>query len=431
MDHPRDASAEGSNVGAAISPDTAAASPHIATTSAASTPTAPTAPAAHSTNHARSSASSDGKERALAETISKLKRLYAMSKRCVDDLRKQLTEKDVTIDSLTQRAAASASSAAERCVGDVPRTPRRIARCVAEDGVRWYLMEWDGAGASPPLSDRDRMGWTRDEYPHLMGDVPTEEGRSTGGGGSGGGGDGGAGGVGGGGGNVEEIRALLAASEEQRESAEDEFRRYRVRSEVIRKQQRSEITNTMNASLKFQQRSIAGDSIASELQRAREQIEELSHVKREMELQELSWRKTKASLMEESHRLKSQLLQSSGPNGGGRGGGQQSRSLNERYESLRQEYKDYRKKARQLMDRKDADLKQVEVRARGAATGRGLGGNARSGSQVVGGQAQTAGMLGSAPVSRVGEDGREDDGGSAALPDNATTQVKVIAFEVG
>ena len=415
------ANAEGSNDGAATSPDTAAAYTPIATTSAASTP-----PSAPTTNHASSSAnsaSSDGKERALAETISKLKRLYAMSKRCVDDLRRQLAEKEVTIDSLTQRAAASASSAVETCVGDVPRTPRRIARCVAEDGVRWYLMEWDDAGASPPLSDRDRMGWTRDEYPHLMGDVPTEKGRSTGGGGSG------CGGGGGGVGNVEELRALLAASEEQRESAEDEFRRYRVRSEVIRKQQRSEITNTMNASLKFQQRSIAGDSIASELQRAREQIEELSHVKREMELQELSWRKTKASLTEESRLLKSQLLESSGPNGGGRNGGQQSRSLNERYESLRQEYKDYRKKARQLMDRKDADLKQVEVRARGAATGRGLGG-ARSGSQVVGGQAQAAGMLGSAPVSRVGEDGREDDGGSAALPDNATTQVNVTALDV-
>ena len=420
------ANAEGSN-GAATSPETAAASTPIATTSAASTTSTtstPTAPSAPTTNHASSSAnsaSSDGKERALAETISKLKRLYAMSKRCVDDLRRQLAEKEVTIDSLTQRAAASASSAAETCVGDVPRTPRRIARCVAEDGVRWYLMEWDDAGASPPLSDRDRMGWTRDEYPHLMGDVPTEKGRSTSGGGSGGGG-------GGDFGNVEELRALLAASEEQRESAEDEFRRYRVRSEVIRKQQRSEITNTMNASLKFQQRSIAGDSIASELQRAREQIEELSHVKREMELQELSWRKTKASLTEESRRLKS-LLESSGPNGGGRNGGQQSRSLNERYESLRQEYKDYRKKARQLMDRKDADLKQVEVRARGTATGRGLGG-ARSGSQVVGGQAQAAGMLGSAPVSRVGEDGREDDGGSAALPDNATTQVNVTALDV-
>ena len=65
---------------------------------------------------------------------------------------------------------------------------------------------------------------------------------------------------------VDDLRRQLQEAQDERDRLEEDFRRYRVRSEIIRKQKDTEITKVMDASIKFQQRSIAGDSIAGELQ---------------------------------------------------------------------------------------------------------------------------------------------------------------------
>lgn len=114
-----------------------------------------------------------------------------------------------------------------------------------------------------------------------------------------------------------------------------------------------------------------------------------------------------------------------------------SASLYERYEQLRKEYKDYRKKARQIMDQKDSDLKKALVRAqaggrerRGIHTGVELaapyrGNDMRTGLGGAAGGSSSAGGGASGMGAGVGEPygaGSMDGAPPLALPDNPTTQ---------
>ena len=83
-------------------------------------------------------------------------------------------------------------------------------------------------------------------------------------------------------------KAELEVTQENLERVQEEFRRYRVRAEIQRKQTETELNRIMQASVSFQQRRIAWDEgdaaklrdCEQKLYRAEQEIEELVHSER-------------------------------------------------------------------------------------------------------------------------------------------------------
>lgn len=85
----------------------------------------------------------------------------------------------------------------------------------------------------------------------------------------------------------------------------EEFRRFRVRSEVVRKQADATVRSLQNNNVLTAQKQIEGQDIASELAQARSDHEELIKLRQEMAEQESHWREAYDSILVENNALKS------------------------------------------------------------------------------------------------------------------------------
>mmetsp|Transcript_2044 Transcript_2044/g.2302 ORF Transcript_2044/g.2302 Transcript_2044/m.2302 type:complete len:342 (-) Transcript_2044:564-1589(-) len=85
----------------------------------------------------------------------------------------------------------------------------------------------------------------------------------------------------------------------------EEFRRFRVRAEVARKQADATVRALQNNNVQTAQRHIEGQDIASELAQARTDHEQLSLLKAEMAEQEAHWKSAYDVLLAENNQLKS------------------------------------------------------------------------------------------------------------------------------
>lgn len=187
---------------------------------------------------------------------------------------------------------------------------------------------------------------------------------------------------------VEESRAAVA-------QVTEEFKRFRVKAEIIKKQKDAEARQVKANSISEQQRRISGHDAEGERHRARLQEEQLSSLREELEDKEDQWRKALEALKHENEQLKSEggeaiiaaqwrerfeqataekaelaqklrLLQhsaqaslgssalASGADSSASSDGEMLRRFNE----LREEYKLYRKRAMEAIQEKESLLQQ-------------------------------------------------------------------------
>lgn len=85
----------------------------------------------------------------------------------------------------------------------------------------------------------------------------------------------------------------------------EEFRRFRVRSEVVRKQADATVRSLQNNNVLTAQKQIEGQDIASELAQARSDHEQLVKLRQEMAEQESHWREAYDAILVENNALKS------------------------------------------------------------------------------------------------------------------------------
>jgi hypothetical protein len=84
----------------------------------------------------------------------------------------------------------------------------------------------------------------------------------------------------------------------------EEFRRFRVRSEVVRKQADATVRSLQNNNVLTAQKQIEGQDIASELAQARSDHDELIKLKQEMAEQESHWKEAYDAILVENNSLK-------------------------------------------------------------------------------------------------------------------------------
>uniref|UniRef100_A0A7S2S2V8 GRIP domain-containing protein n=1 Tax=Rhizochromulina marina TaxID=1034831 RepID=A0A7S2S2V8_9STRA len=176
----------------------------------------------------------------------------------------------------------------------------------------------------------------------------------------------------------------------------EEFRRFRVRAEISRKQKDAEARQATASSIAEQQRRINGQDVESELQKARLQAEQVVQLREQLADQEERWRKQCDKLSRENEKLRSEGSEAalaaqwrqryeqcsrekaelvaklsivSTPAEARSTTGDFS-SLVKQYEDLREEYKLYRKRAMEAIQEKELLLAQSGAAALRFAGGR-------------------------------------------------------------
>ena len=215
----------------------------------------------------------------------------------------------------------------------------------------------------------------------------------------------------------EESRALqerVNAVNDELEQVQEDFRRYRVRSEIMRKQKETELAKVMEASMDFQQRRITSEGAQQELVKARSQIERL--------------KKQCATLLQQQDQAQQKKV--SGDRRKKKGSGSEARDLKdlksyddsqpvngedaaEALRLLRHEYREYRKRALEVVEQKDKELQQAEDWMR----------------KMTKHKQESSVLASSSRRSASGNSNSRDSGGSSGgaigtmvMPDDATTE---------
>lgn len=175
----------------------------------------------------------------------------------------------------------------------------------------------------------------------------------------------------------------------------EEFRRFRVRAEISRKQKDAEARQAAAASIVGHQRRINGQDLEGELQKAKAEVAQVNSLLEELKDQEDKWRSTCDELARENEQLRSQgseaalaaqwrqryeqavrekeELAAKLRMGDAAQGVEGNSSDAQKYQALREEYKMYRKKAMEAIKEKDMLLAE----ATSAAQSEGLRRDAR------------------------------------------------------
>ncbi|OQS02245.1 purine nucleoside phosphorylase 1 [Thraustotheca clavata] len=99
---------------------------------------------------------------------------------------------------------------------------------------------------------------------------------------------------------VQEVKQELS---EELERVQEEFRRYRVRAEITRKQKEAEIRKISASNLARQQENLSGTDVQSELQAARLQVRRLAQLQTVAEEKESEWNEKYEKLQREYQKL--------------------------------------------------------------------------------------------------------------------------------
>ncbi|ETL31753.1 hypothetical protein, variant 7 [Phytophthora nicotianae CJ01A1] len=300
----------------------------------------------------------------------KLKRLLAMAKRSIDNSKQELAEKDETIQKLREELAKSQQARHSWFVDASTRDPRQLLHKVAHGNLLWCLVEYVNENE---LDDSTEFAW---HCFHNEEEIQEYANRATG----------------------EpltlpdlsmapyEVERVKKSLKEEIDRVQEEFRRYRVRSEITRKQKDAEIRKmSMNVMAK-QTEQISETDLSGELQSSKAQIRRLTKAQAEAEERESDWRRKFEKLMkdyeklsgtmgetilamewreryEQSVREKQELekkmeelkLMTSGAFGNGSDNG------NGDLQSLRQEFAQYRKRALNAVEQKEKELNDIQA----------------------------------------------------------------------
>ncbi|KAG6965450.1 hypothetical protein JG688_00007175 [Phytophthora aleatoria] len=315
-------------------------------------------------------AKKNAKMQEMEETENKLKRLLAMAKRSIDNSKQELAEKDDTIQKLREELAKSQQARHSWFVDASTRDPRQLLHKVAHGNLIWCLVEYVNENE---LDDSKEFAW---HCFHNEEDIQAYANRASG----------------------EpltlpdfsmtpyEVERVKKSLKEEIDRVQEEFRRYRVRSEITRKQKDAEIRKMSANVMAKQTEQISETDLSGELQASKAQIRRLTKAQAEAEERESDWRRKFEKLMkdyeklsgtmgetvlamewreryEQSVREKQELekkmeemkLMTSGAFGNG------SDSGNGDLQSLRQEFAQYRKRALNAVEQKEKELNDMQA----------------------------------------------------------------------
>ncbi|KAG7397493.1 hypothetical protein PHYBOEH_000645 [Phytophthora boehmeriae] len=306
----------------------------------------------------------------MEETENKLKRLLAMAKRSIDNSKQDVAEKEETIQRLREEISRSAQTRHSWFVDESTRDPRQLLHKVAHGDLLWCLVEYANESE---FDESKEFAWHcfRNEAeiqayanrasgePLMLPDfslTPYE---------------------------VDRVKKNL---KEEIDRVQEEFRRYRVRSEITRKQKDAEIRKMSANVMAKQTEQISETDLSGELQSSKAQIRRLTKAQTEAEERESEWRRKFEKLMkdyeklsgtmgetvlamewreryEQSVREKQELeknmeelkLMSSGAFGSGVGD-----NGNSDLQTLRQEFAQYRKRALNAVEQKEKELSDIQ-----------------------------------------------------------------------
>eukprot|EP00903_Cladosiphon_okamuranus_P009800 g9317.t1 len=290
----------------------------------------------------------------VQETLAKFKRLLSLARRSIEENQRQITEKDGQISALRE-ALGAAENARRRDDEHAGASPVQLLRRVREGGMWWLLVEYD--------DEYETQGWKGfadeaavSEFAESVNvgeplDIPPVSL------------------------SPEESATVLEDARKQVASIREEYRKFRVKSELGRKQREAEIRQVSAESIAEKQRRISGQGAAADEEQVQALEDELQRLRNELADKEETWRHAYQKQVQETEVLKreggdtalaaqwrqryeklslekedamAKLEMFKGDGGGGRGAGGQGEavaSLMKKYQDLKEEYRLYRKKA--------------------------------------------------------------------------------------
>ncbi|CAH0485357.1 unnamed protein product [Peronospora farinosa] len=227
------------------------------------------------------------------ETENKLKRLLAMAKRSIDNSKQDLVEKDEIIEKLKVELAKNQHTRHLWYVDTSTRDPKKLLYKVAHGNLLWCLAEYANENElddSKELDELNEFAWhcfqTEEEIqayanrasgePLVLPDFSM---------------------------TPSEVESVKKSLKEEIDRVQEEFRRYRVRSEITRKQKDAEIRKISANVMAKQTEQILETDVAGELQSSKAQIRRLTKAQAEAEERESSLRRKFEKLMKDYEKL--------------------------------------------------------------------------------------------------------------------------------
>ncbi|KAG1693240.1 hypothetical protein DVH05_023706 [Phytophthora capsici] len=315
-------------------------------------------------------AKKNAKMQEMEETENKLKRLLAMAKRSIDNSKQELAEKDETIQKLREELSTSQQAQHSWFVDASTRDPRQLLHKVAHGNLLWCLVEYVNENEFDESFDVAWHCFRNEEeiqaYANRASGEPlTLPDFSL---------------------TPFEVERVKKSLKEEIDRVQEEFRRYRVRSEITRKQKDAEIRKMSANVMAKQTEQISETDLSGELQTSKAQIRRLTKAQMEAEERESDWRRKFEKLMKdyeklsgtmgetvlamewreryeqsvrEKHELEKKVeelkLMTSGAIGNG------SESSNGDLQSLRHEFAQYRKRALNAVEQKEKELSDIQA----------------------------------------------------------------------
>lgn len=326
----------------------------------------------------------------LEDVETKLKRLLQMAKRSIENSKQELAEKEIVIESLKQQLGSKEDVVPQ---DQIPRgyEARSILQYVLVDEEVWCLIEFAPDLESTTSSEETIEQWKRfscdqeveDFVRKVTGEPLVIPPCSL---------------------TPEQADQIRQETKTQIDRVQEEFRRYRVRAEISRKQKDAEIQKLTTSSVTKHQERIAGQDLENDLSHAKDQIQQLNKFKKRMEQEEQSWREQVEKLQRENDSLrgsagetamavqwreryehamkeKETLMQLQKQHSTGLSTDEsEEEKYQQMYNKLKKEYTMYRKRALQVVEEKELLLSEAQKKLTASGIAfeyRGLGARRR------------------------------------------------------
>ncbi|CAM9143802.1 unnamed protein product [Choristocarpus tenellus] len=195
----------------------------------------------------------------LQDTLSKFKRLLSLARRSIEENQRQIAEKDAQLTELRENLEVAEES--RRRGGDSGAEPLRILRRVREGDMWWLLIEYNDEygtqGWKGISSDQELQTFASGEVGEPLKVPPVSL-------------------------SPEESASVLEDARKQVASIREEYRKYRVKAELARKQKDAKVRQASADRIAEKQRRISGGGDEKEAGKAKVLEEEVQRLQAEL-----------------------------------------------------------------------------------------------------------------------------------------------------
>ena len=316
------------------------------------------------------------KIKVLSDKLERANRVLSAAKRSIDSLKGKLKEKETLLkenklkhgklldivrraqeenEELKAAVAAGNKESDDDAAEVTAAVPTRALRCVEHDGQVWYFVQSDDQSMEwmEAMEVYRRAGSDELDFDLPPACISVEE--------------------------SEKLRLEAEAMHRDLQKVTENFRRFRVRSEIVRKQKEAELARITDNNLKYKQHNIVGQDVQEELKLAQMKVEKLtqdhaaSEVARERledELKKLQqdMRKRESEIRrQKSESFYADRDTSTGYNGSAATEREGSAlKLTDQLAKLKREYDNYRTRVLGLLQNKDDEIAKLKAKSDGA-----------------------------------------------------------------